>query len=93
MSEPDRTIPQRELRNQIGKVLREVHDQGKTIRVTVNGRPVADLVPVREGPRVSVPGWELLRMLRDTPVDATFAADIAGMDEVIPVADPWEPTS
>ncbi|MGZ5213636.1 MAG: type II toxin-antitoxin system Phd/YefM family antitoxin, partial [Actinomycetota bacterium] len=46
MSEPDRTIPQRELRNHIGKVLREVEEESRTIRVTVDGRPVADLVPV-----------------------------------------------
>jgi prevent-host-death family protein len=91
MSEPDRTIPQRELRNDIGKVLREVEQEGKTIRVTVDGRPVADLVPV-SGRRVGVPWSELKRILEETPVDAGWAADIADMDEPMPDDDPWETT-
>jgi prevent-host-death family protein len=40
-----KTIPQRELRNRIGRALREV-EQGRPMRITVDGRPVADLVPV-----------------------------------------------
>ncbi len=90
MSEPHRTIPQRELRNDIGKVLREVEQEGKTIRVTVDGRPVADLVPV-SGRRTWVPGRELIRILEATPVDADWARDIADMDEEMPDDDPWEP--
>ena len=90
MSEPDRTIPQRELRNDIGKVLREVEREGKTIRVTVDGRPVADLVPI-SGRRTWVPWSELLQALGESPVDPRFAADIADMDEEIPLGDPWEP--
>ena len=39
------TIPQRELRNDTAGVLRRVA-AGETVRVTYNGRPVADLVPV-----------------------------------------------
>jgi prevent-host-death family protein len=90
MSEPDRTIPQRELRNEVGKVLREVEREGKTIRVTVDGRPVADLVPV-SARRTWVPGTELLRILEATPVDTEWARDIAGMDEEMPGDDPWMP--
>ena len=89
MSEPDRTIPQRELRNQIGKVLREVEEEGKTIRVTVDGRPVADLVPVGRR-RTWVPGSELLRIIAETPVDAGYAKD-ARIEELISDDDPWEP--
>jgi prevent-host-death family protein len=36
-----KTIPQRELRNLISRVLREV-EAGERIRITVDGRPVAD---------------------------------------------------
>lgn len=37
-------IPQKELRNQIGEVLRRV-EAGETLTVTVSGRPVAELSP------------------------------------------------
>ena len=37
-------IPQKELRNQIGDVLRRV-EAGETMIVTVSGRPVAELAP------------------------------------------------
>ena len=39
------TIPQRELRNDMAGVLRRV-EAGESLRITSNGRPVADLVPV-----------------------------------------------
>lgn len=81
MSVPDRTIPQRELRNRIAEVLREV-EGGSTIRVTVGGRPVADLVPVQQR-RVWVPGSELLQIIQEHPVDARWAKDIEGMDEPV----------
>ncbi len=40
------TIPQKELRNQVGEVLRRV-EAGETITVTVAGRPVAELRPAQ----------------------------------------------
>lgn len=75
-----RTIPQRELRNHIGKVLREV-EAGEHVRITVNGRPVADLVPIEEGyPRTFVP-WQLVeRLIREAPLDPDFKRDV---DEVL----------
>ena len=48
----DRTITQRELRNDSGAVLRQVQ-AGQTIIVTRNGVPVAELRPV--SPRRFVP--------------------------------------
>ena len=39
------TVPQRDLRNDTAGVLRRV-EAGETVRITSNGRPVADLVPV-----------------------------------------------
>ncbi len=89
VSEPDRTIPLRELRNDVSRVLREV-DEGRTIRVTVRGRPVADLVPVPQR-RVAVPWNELMRILRETPVDPGFAED-ARIEDEISSEDPWKPT-
>jgi len=40
-----REITQRELRNESGKIMREV-DQGKTFVVTRNGVPVGELTPL-----------------------------------------------
>lgn len=37
-------IPQKELRNHVGQVLRRV-EAGETVLVTVSGRPVAELSP------------------------------------------------
>jgi prevent-host-death family protein len=70
-----RTIPQRELRNQIARVLREV-EAGETLRITVDGRPVADLVPIRESPRTFVPREDIVGLLGRAPLDAEFARDV-----------------
>ena len=74
-----RSIPQRELRNDIGRVLREV-EAGETIEVTVDGRPVAQIVPI-ERPRTWVPWEQVERILRDAPLDPGFKRDI---DELLP---------
>jgi prevent-host-death family protein len=39
------TVPQRDLRNDTAGVLRRV-EAGETVRITSNGRDVADLVPI-----------------------------------------------
>ena len=70
-----RTIPQHELRNRISQVLREV-EAGERIRVTVAGRPVADLVPIAAGPRRFVPAAEVDRLLATAPLDPDFARDV-----------------
>jgi prevent-host-death family protein len=69
-----RSIPQRELRNDIARVLREV-EAGETIEVTVDGRPVAKLVPI-EGRRTWVPWEEVEKIIREAPLDPGFAKDI-----------------
>lgn len=43
-----RTIPQRELRNNVSAVLREA-EAGTWFTITVRGRPVATLGPLTEG--------------------------------------------
>lgn len=49
------TIPQRELRNNVGEVLRRA-EAGERIVVTVNDRPVAELGPVSGGLPVATLG-------------------------------------
>jgi prevent-host-death family protein len=43
-------VPARELRNDVSGVLRRV-EAGERLRVTVSGRPVAELVPLPARPR------------------------------------------
>ena len=43
-------IPARHLRNDVSAVLRRV-EAGEHLRVTVSGRPVAELVPLRSRPQ------------------------------------------
>lgn len=74
MARPDRQIAQRELRNDIAEVLREVAS-GRTLRVTVRGRPVADLVPVAEA-RQFVGRSDLLSIIESDPLDAGFSDDV-----------------
>lgn len=69
-----REIPQRELRNNVSAVLREV-EAGASLRVTVRGRPVADLVPVAARKRGLSPE-EVVRMVAQAPLDRGFAADL-----------------
>jgi prevent-host-death family protein len=76
MGQPHREIPQRELRNDVAEVLREVA-AGRTLRVTVRGRPVADLVPVSETRRFVVRS-ELESILVEDPLDTGFVDDVHG---------------
>lgn len=69
-------IPLRELRNSISRVLAAV-DRGRTFRVTVGGRAVADLVPVSQR-RTWVPREVLERILHETPLDERFLQDVDG---------------
>jgi prevent-host-death family protein len=69
-----RSIPQRELRNDVARVLRAV-EAGETIEVTVDGRPVAKIIPI-ERRRTFVPWEQIERMLREAPLDPGFARDI-----------------
>lgn len=73
---PRRTIPQRELRNQIGAILREA-EAGATFTITVRGQPVAQLGPVAVAePRTDV-DRESIRRILATPIDSEIlAADL-----------------
>jgi len=70
-----KTVPQRQLRNDITRVLREV-EAGERLRVTVDGRPVADLVPIEGARTTFVPRDAVADLLQRAPLDAAFGRDI-----------------
>jgi prevent-host-death family protein len=78
------TIPQKELRNNVGDVLRRA-EAGEDFTITVAGRPVAQLGPVQR--RRWVTGRDLQRVWA-TPAPETLADDL----ERFPAAlvDPFE---
>ena len=81
-------IPQRELRNNVGAILRAA-ETGQTFTVTVRGRPVARVVPIgHDGPRVDV-DQETLRRILAIPVDEGLARDLEEVEA--PLDDPWSP--
>jgi len=84
---PRRTIPQRELRNNIAAILRDAQ-AGATFTITVRGRPVAQLGPVAvASPRTDVDRKSIRRLLA-VPVDSDdLAADLDAAEA--PVDDPW----
>jgi prevent-host-death family protein len=83
----DRTIPQRELRNNIAAVLRAT-EAGETFTVTVRGRPVARLVPPGEPgrPQVDVDRGTVRRILA-LPLDGELAAELEAAEA--PLDSPW----
>jgi len=72
-----KTISQCELRNHVSRVLRQV-EAGERMRITVDGRPVDDLVPIDGVRRSVVPIDEVLRLLARAPLDWKFSRDIEG---------------
>jgi prevent-host-death family protein len=73
------TIPQRELRNQIGDVLRRA-ESGEHFTITVGGRPVAELVPLASVHKPAAPS-RLAAILAEAPADAAWAAQLRQMRE------------
>jgi prevent-host-death family protein len=83
-----KTIAQRELRNRSGDVLREV-ERGEQFTITVDGRPVARLVPYQR--RQWVPRVEVMRLVRAGGPDPSFFTDVAeagGSADLL--TDPWD---
>ncbi len=66
------TIPQKELRNKIGEVLRRA-ESGEKLTITVAGRPVAELGPASR--RRWVRGPDLAQVWR-TPAPESLSADL-----------------
>jgi len=83
----ERTIPQRELRNNVSAVLRAA-EAGETFTVTVRGRPVARVVPAGQPdePRVDVDRATLRRIL-SLPTDEDLAPQLDAAEA--PLDDPW----
>jgi prevent-host-death family protein len=77
------TIPQKELRNNVAEVLRRA-EAGEELTITVSGRPVASLGPVRG--RRWVPSSQLAE-LWGAPADPALKADLEKMDTEL--RDPW----
>jgi len=80
------TIPQKELRNHVGEVLRRA-EAGEQFTITVSGRPVAELGPVRARRWVSSVG---LADLWATPPDPTLEDDLKMLGGQL--TDPWAST-
>ena len=79
------TIPQKELRNHVGEVLRRV-EAGEHLTVTVAGRPVAELSPARRHRWV---GGAALAALWHTEAPRHLAADLERLSAGI--TDPFAP--
>jgi prevent-host-death family protein len=87
----DRTIAQRDLRNDVAEVLREAQ-AGTTFTITVRGRAVARLGPLdaESAPRVDVNRATIRAILAD-PVDSEdWTADLDAVEA--PVDEPWPDT-
>lgn len=71
-----RTVSIRELRNSTAAVVAEL-EAGERLTLTVNRRPVADILPHAEPRDPWVPAGELRRIVRDAPADAGLLDDLA----------------
>ncbi len=71
-------ISLRDLRNHTAEVLRRV-EAGERLRVSVNRRPVAQLVPLDRPEWIS--GAAMERILREAPADRGLLADLAPIRE------------
>jgi prevent-host-death family protein len=85
-----KTIPQRDLRNNSGEILRQA-EAGARFSITVDGRPVAVLGP--QPRRQSVSKAELLAALASAGggKDPSFWEDVAPLGGTVDeMKDPWE---
>jgi prevent-host-death family protein len=77
------TIPQKELRNNIGQVLKRA-EEGEELTITVAGRPVAQLGPIRE--KYFVPSSRLADLWA-MPPDPTLEKELEEWGGEM--VDPW----
>jgi prevent-host-death family protein len=71
-----RSISVRDLRNTVSEVLRRV-ESGERLTVTVDRRPVAEIVPLRR--RRTVPGAEALAIASRHAADRRLLEDLRGL--------------
>lgn len=76
------TIGLRELRQKASEILREV-EAGETATVTVSGRPVAQIVPLRADRWTT---WERASVVFDSPTDPDWDLRDFGASGL---TDPW----
>jgi len=67
-------VSSRDLRNHTAEVLRRV-EAGERLRISVNRRPVAELIPLARPMWATGPAIE--RVLRETPADGKLLRDLA----------------
>jgi antitoxin (DNA-binding transcriptional repressor) of toxin-antitoxin stability system len=71
-----RNVSIRELRNSTSSVVAEL-EAGERLTLTVNRRPVADILPHSEQRDPWVPASELRRIVREASADPGLLADLA----------------
>ena len=71
-------VASRDLRNDTAGVLRRVQ-AGENVTITVKGRPVAVLTPVRAQRRRWLPGAEFMARLHATQADPGLRDDLADL--------------
>jgi antitoxin (DNA-binding transcriptional repressor) of toxin-antitoxin stability system len=71
-----RNVSVRELRNSTAAVVSEL-ESGERLTLTVNRRPVADILPHSEGRSPWVPAAELRRIVDESPADPGLLSDLA----------------
>ena len=70
-------VPARDLRNDVSAVLRRV-EKGERLRVTISGRPVAELVPLAARPRSM--SWDgFVQGSEEWRADAALARELADL--------------
>lgn len=70
-----RDVSIRDLRNSTAAVVKQL-EAGERLTLTVNRRPVADIVPHTEDRDPWVPAAELRRIVRDAPADPGLLDDL-----------------
>ncbi|CAN5238484.1 hypothetical protein BH09ACT5_BH09ACT5_22860 [soil metagenome] len=79
----------RELKQNPSEVVARA-EHGETIVITVQGRPVAQLVPLVPQRRRWMPAEELARELEGLEPDPTLAAELDALRDGDTIIDPWE---
>ena len=72
------TVASRDLRNHTAEVLRQV-SEGAHVTVTVNGRAVAEIIPVRATRRPSMSKRDLIVLLAHHQADPGLRDDLAAL--------------
>ena len=75
-----RNVSIRELRNSTSSVVADL-EAGERLTLTVNRRPVADILPHVEQRDPWIPSSELRRIVSDAPADRALLDDLADVRE------------